>query len=209
MRFSSLALLLALVGCGGTKDGSPKPQIQTVRGIPLTVEDTTLRTGTVVFARNLVAGDTIVYRYFRNDSVQLVHRRVETADTAQLAMPALGQTASYRGSIQVERGGRNSGKKYPATQLSWAAFPYTRSAPDVVVDSIIRLVIRNVPKLDTVPRPGFLVAARRGLPYEPTDTNQMTTCAFGITRLGRRVKMQNSWNRAPCERAYRAWIAGR
>lgn len=209
MRFLSLALLLLLAGCGSAKDGGAKPQIRQVAGAPLTAVDSTVTLGTQVYARNLQAADTIVFRYFRNDSLLTARRRTVPTDNFAAGAPGYGQTASYNGTAQVERGGR-TGSKFPAVPLAWAGGPlsYTRGpAPDPVIDSVVRITLRVVPRLDTIAKLGVVAAATRGLPYEPTDTNQAVVCAFGTTRSGLRVKLKNSWNRPTCERAYQAWLA--
>lgn len=105
--------------------------------------DSTVTLKTQVWARNLAAGDTLRFTYARNDSIQVTHRSRAGTDQAQVGAPAYGQTASYRGCVQLERGGRSSGRVIPSQPLCWSQpWVYTRPAlptPPPVIDSVKQL----------------------------------------------------------------------
>lgn len=160
--------------------------------------DSTVWLATKVYARNLVAGDTTVFTYFRNDTLLVTRRWTRSWDSLQTRAPGYGLTATYKGCAQLERGGR-TGSKYPGAPLCWT-WPYSRPAlpvPPPVLDSLVRIVLRMKPLV-------------LGGPYvrsgTANDLNRAQACAFGGMASGRRVKLANSWNNRTCELLYQAWV---
>ena len=158
--------------------------------------DSTVRLGTRIVTRNFGGGDTVLYRYFRNDSLLVSRRRVQLADTSQAPAPAYGGTSTYKGCAVIERGGRTSGVKSASMCWVWA---YTRPALPPVLDSVIRIV-----QLVLLPPNGEVAAVEPGKPVLPW--NQLQLCPFAVLSDGRKVKLKNAWNSPACDAAYKTWV---
>ncbi len=159
--------------------------------------DSTVRLGTRIVSRNFSAGDTVLYRYFRNDTALVSRRRVQLADTTGTPAPAYGGTSTYKGCAVIERGGRTSGVKSASMCWVWA---YTRPALPPVLDSVIRIV-----QLVLLPPNGEVEARETGKPALPG--NQLQLCPFAVLSDGRKVKLRNAWNSPGCDAAYKIWVA--
>ena len=160
--------------------------------------DSILQSGTTVYAKNLVATDTVRFDYYLNDSLFKTRRYPRTWDSLKVAAPAYGVTARYKGCVQVER----AGKKYPAVPPCWT-WVFTRGPAPVIeptVDSVARLATRVVPLV-----PGGPFAQRIGQ-LAPTDSNRAQVCVFAVLKSGKRVKTQNSWNNPRCEAAFQQFL---
>lgn len=152
--------------------------------------DSTVTLGTQLYATGLTTGDTVRYDYYAGTVLKLTKRSVVTDNKGGiLAAPAYGATVLYKGCAQIERGGRASATKVPSSPLCWT-WSYTRPLPALTADSVKQIVLR--PSVAEVPTLATL-----------------QYCAFGIMKSGRRVKLQNSWNRPECEPPYQAWLAER
>jgi len=165
--------------------------------IEAALPDSVVRIGTRIVSRDFAAGDTVLYRYFKNDSLLLARRRVQPADTSQAPAPAYGGTPTYKGCAVIERGGRNSGVKSGSMCWVWA---YTRPPLPPILDSVIRIArLLLLPAVDTVS------ARIAGQPAKAE--NRLQLCPFAVLTDGRKVKLHNAWNRPACEAAYRRWLA--
>ncbi len=171
-----------------TFDGKPSMSVATVG-------DSTFYVKTKTYIRNWVAAtDTLRYDYYRNDTLVTSRRTVFSLDSALVTAPDPGKTATYKGCAQVERKGRSSG--ITSSTLCWT-WQFTRDMPLPIIDSVIRVTIR--PALGTA-------VALSSAAAVPADSNRIQYCAFGTTKSGRKVKMQNSWNIPVCEVAYQSWL---
>ncbi len=159
--------------------------------------DSTVRLGTRIVSPSFALGDTVLYRYFRGDSLLLSRRRVQLSDTTRAPAPPYGQVATYRGCAVIERGGRASGVKSGSMCWTWA---YTRPALPPALDSVIRIA-----RIFLLPAAGEVEARKVGQPV--SAKNQLQLCPFAVLSDGRKVKLRNSWNVPGCDAAYKIWIA--
>lgn len=179
-------LLLPIMACTLAKAELPK-FVDSITGDIIQVNDTTVKLKTKVYVSNWVqATDTLRYDFYRNDTLMVTRRSVNTIDSAFVFAPIVGRTSIYRGCAQVERGGRDSGVKSGLACWSWT---FTRQVPAPAIDSVKQIVLRTVP------------ADGRA----EIGTN-IRVCAFGITVSGRKVKLKNSWNVPECQTAYVVWL---
>lgn len=116
----------------------------------VTGADSSVKVGTGVTLAGWVAGDTLRFDFYRNDSLLITHRRNPAAavrDSTTLVAPAYGKSAIYKGCAQGERGGRASGVRYPTTPRCWT-WSYARPLPTGSIDSLWRLsalIVRPLP----------------------------------------------------------------
>lgn len=105
--------------------------------------------GTRTVVKNFIVGrDTVRFMSRRNDTTLVTRRRIVFRDSVMVAAPLPGTRAIYKGCVQVERDGRNSGKIYPSTGAKcWV--DTVETAPDPVVDSVLQLS-RLIVKPDTI-----------------------------------------------------------
>lgn len=187
-------MLLLLVAC--TPAVAKTPSFDHAAGMSMaTVDDSTFYVKTKAYIRNWVpATDTLRFDYYRNDTLLTARRSVFSLDSALVTAPDPGKTATYKGCAQVERKGRTSGI---TSSLSCWTWTFTRDMPLPIIDSVIRITVR--------PALGKAVALSSATAV-PADSNRIQYCAFGTTKSGKKVKMQNSWNIPACEVAYQAWI---
>ncbi len=190
MRYLLAVLLLA---CTPAAAKTPSFSSDAAMSIA-TVTDSTFYVKTKVYIRNWVqATDTIRFDYYRNDTLVIAHRSVFTLDSALVTAPDAGKTATYKGCSQVERKGRSSGITSALSCWTWV---FTRDFPLPIIDSVVKVSLR----------PMNATAVALGAASIPGDSNKVQYCAFGTTKSGRKVKMQNSWNLPACEVAYQSWI---
>lgn len=160
-----------------------------------TVSDSTFYVKTKVYVKNWVqATDTLRFDYYRNDTLLVAHRSVFTLDSALVTAPDAGKTATYKGCSQVERKGRSSGITSSLSCWTWI---FTRDFPLPIIDSVVKVSIRPA---------NTTAVALASVSAVPGDSNRVQYCAFGTTKSGKKVKMQNSWNIPACEVAYQSWV---
>lgn len=150
--------------------------------------DSAVSAGTQVFVQGFIPGDTVRYEFYSKGVLTLTKRTVAASFKTTLPAPAYGATIEYKGCAQIERGGRTSTFKVPATPMCWT-WNYTRPMPALVMDSLKQIVLR----------PPELTLDAAGATYQ--------FCAFGLTKAGRKVKLKNAWNRAECAAPFQAWLA--
>lgn len=100
--------------------------------------DSTVKLGTALTVSGFIPGDTVRYEYYRGTARIGIKRTRALRDSLITAAPAYGASQTFKGCAQVERGGRASGVKYPATAACWT-WTYTRPVPAGAIDSIWRL----------------------------------------------------------------------
>ena len=160
--------------------------------------DSVVRLGTRIVSHNFARGDTVLYHYFRGDTLLLSRRRVQLADTSQAPAPPYGQAATYKGCAVIERGGRGSGVKSGSMCWLWA---YTRPLPPPTLDSVIRIA-----RIVVLPANAEVVAREAG--HAVSEKNQVQLCPFAVLSDGRKVKLKNAWNVPGCDAAYKSWVTG-
>jgi hypothetical protein len=148
-------------------------------------------------SHDFAQGDTVLYRYFRGDTLLVSRRRVQLADTSQAPAPPYGRAATYKGCAVIERGGRASGVKSGSMCWLWA---YTRPALPPTLDSVIRIA-----RIVLLPPSGEVEAQQSGRPV--SAKNQLQLCPFAVLSDGRKVKLRNAWNVPGCDAAYKIWVA--
>lgn len=124
--------------CCGLLAFTPPLSIESADPIISVGPDSLIKLGTGVKVSNMQVGDTIAYRYFINDTLlsTQVHRTVGVIDTFRIAARGYGTTTRYKSTVQIERGGRNSGNKYPAGQVTAWMWSFTRPIPPPTIDSV-------------------------------------------------------------------------
>lgn len=147
--------------------------------------DSTVTLGTQVFVQGLVPSDTVRYEYYAAGVLKFTKRSPQLTNKVTVAAPAYGATTEYKGCAQVERANRTF--KVPAVPLCWT-WSYTRPLPPLAMDSLKQIVMRP-------PQVSLLTGASHQF------------CAFGLTKAGRKVKLENAWNRPECEPAFQAWLS--
>lgn len=172
---------------------------------PPRAPDSTVWLATRVYPRNMTAGDSVRFTYWRNDTLLNTRRWTRTWDSLRTAAPAYGQVARFRGCGQVIRWADSAGVRvqrlYPQPAMCWD-WSYTRPPlpiPDPGVDSVIRVELRVQPLVKGGP-----VVTLAG--QAPTPLNQVQLCAFARLKSGARVKYRQSTNNPTCELLYQAWV---
>lgn len=166
----------------------PNPAI-TGMGMTLVGVDSTVKVGSRIVVSGLIAGDTIAYTYYSNDTLKATRHKVAFSDSLYLPAPAYGKSSTYKGCIQVEIGGRTSGNKFPTNPLCWS-WLYTRGHPMLTIDSVSRITLRFEKAI-----------------VNPNEVTQI--CAFGEMLDGTKFEFRNSWNIQLCADMYAGWLAER
>ncbi|MCI0561365.1 MAG: hypothetical protein MN733_23000, partial [Nitrososphaera sp.] len=168
--------------------------------------DSTVWLKTRVYVRNMKSADRLAYTYFKGTTRLDQNVKSGTRDSIQTAAPAYGQSATYKGCVQIWYGG-DSTKVFPNEPSCWT-WIYTRpQLPPATIDSVVRLAIRTKPKAQLGP---FARAKLADGSLEPVrDVHQMQVCAFFQMKDSTWKKASNYDNIPTCDTLYQQFLSER
>lgn len=179
------------------------PLMEVFAGTLVFQVDSQVKLGSKVTAV-LAAGDTLLFQYYRNDSLIISRRSVKLADSSFVAAPPYSSTTPFRGCAVIERGGRASGNKSARPCWAWS---FVRGAAPPVITKLERLAIYGVPTI-----PGGPWARRRkpdGTLPAGTDSNTARLCGYGVLNTGEWLLAENSKPYATCDSIYAVRVSER